>query len=139
MQAAAKSEAASVFVQLAVDADLDDVEVEELRQLAKQLSGVTLKSIDGSLRAAAKRHSAQRASETRTRQDAERRDPRPQIGAPYEDWPWLPVMDTLNEVIGAAPADVPPLRDIDGVVTRARLQPVSNLHVFTHNEENVDE
>ncbi len=45
-------------------------------------------------------------------------------------------MDVLNDVIGVVSDAVPPLRDIDGVVTRARQLPVHNLHAFQTNEEN---
>jgi hypothetical protein len=42
MQGAAKNDVVATFVKLAVDADVDAVELEELRQLAKKLSGVGL-------------------------------------------------------------------------------------------------
>ena len=139
MQAAAKSDVVATLSKLAVDADLDAVELEELRQLAKKLSGVGLRVVDGVLKAAQEKHSAQRAKETRHRHQATRRDPRPMIAAPFPDEPWLPQMDVLNDVISEVVADRPPLRDIDGVVTRSHKLPVPNMHAFTQSEANTEQ
>ena len=91
MEEAAKDDVVATFVLLAVDADVDAVELEELRQLAKKLSGVGLRVIDSTLKAAQQKHNAQQAKETRHRQQAARRDPRPMIAAPFPDAPFLPV------------------------------------------------
>ena len=139
MEGAAKNDVVATFVQLAVDADVDAVELEELRQLAKKLSGVGLRVIDSTLKAAQQKHNAQQAKETRHRQQAARRDPRPMIAAPFSDAPFLPVMDVLNDVIGKVTAAVPPLRDIDGVTTRVRKLPVPNMHAFTQSEANAEQ
>jgi hypothetical protein len=135
---AAASDAAKIFVALSVNADLDAVETEELRQLAKQLSGSTLKAIDGAIAAVRGRQLAQAVQETRTRQAAARTDPRPHIGQPFNDEPWLPVMDTVNDVIEGSSMTVPPVRDIDSVTTRTRRLPIPNLHVFTQANEEDD-
>ena len=139
MQGAAKNDVVATFVKLAVDADVDAVELEELRQLAKKLSGVGLRVIDSTLKAAQQKHNAQQAKETRHRQQAARRDPRPMIAAPFSDAPFLPVMDVLNDVVGKVIAAVPPLRDIDGVTTRVRKLPIPNMHAFTQSEANVEQ
>ena len=51
-RAAAKEEVVATFARLAVGADLDAVELAELRQLAKKLSGVGLRVINDALKAA---------------------------------------------------------------------------------------
>jgi hypothetical protein len=134
MEAAAKSDVAKTFCQLVADADLDPEEREELRQLAKKLSGTALGAIDRMLTAARQKHNSRRADETRNRQQAARRDPRPSIPVPFPDMPFLPVMGVLNDVIGEVIAAVPPLRDIDGVTTRVRKLPIPNMHPFTQSE-----
>ena len=139
MEAVAKSDVAKTFGRLAVDADLDAEELEDLRQLAKRLSGIGLGVIDSMLTAARQKHNAKRAGETRNRQQAARRDPRPMIAAPLPDAPFLPVMDVLNDVIGKVIVAVPPLRDIDGVTTRVRKLPIPNMHAFTQSEVNVEQ
>ncbi len=139
VEAAGKDKAVATFVRLAVDADLDAVALEELRQLAKQLSGVGLRAIDAALKAAREQHAEQRRQEAQLRRVALRRDPRPHIRAPFPDEPWLPQVDVLNSVIGGVTAAKPPSRDIDGVVARARKLPVPNLHAFTPSDVNVEE
>ena len=49
------------FVRLAAGADIDAVELEELRQLAQELSGAGLRAINAMLKAAQKQHAAQQA------------------------------------------------------------------------------
>ena len=105
----------------------------------KKLSGIGLGVIDSMLTAARQKHDAWRADETRNRQQAARRDPRPIIAAPLLDAPFLPVMGVLNDVIGRVTAAVPPLRDIDGVTTRVRKLPIPNMHAFTQSEANIEE
>jgi hypothetical protein len=91
------------------------------------------------LTAARQKHYARRADETRNRQQAARRDPRPTIAMPFPDAPFLPVMGVLNDVIGKVIAAVPPLRDIDGVTTRVRKLPIPNMHAFTQGEVNAEQ
>ena len=100
MEKAVKEEVVATFALLAADADIDAVELAELRQLAKKLSGVGLRVIDGALKAAQQKQAAQDAMAARARRAARRQDPRPQIRAPFPDEPWLPQMGVLNDVIG---------------------------------------
>jgi hypothetical protein len=137
MEGAAPEEVVKVFVRLVVNAELDGEEFAELRGLAKELSGVNLKAIDATLKAAQQRHAEQQAKVRREHKDATRRDPRPLIKAPFHDAPWQPEMDTLNEVLGGVSETKPPSRDIDGVMTCERLHPVSELHAF--NDANAEE
>jgi hypothetical protein len=128
---AAKDDVVATFTRLAVSADLNPVELAGLRQLAKDLSGVGLRTIDAALKSAQQRQAEQDAKATRARQAARRQDPRPQIRSPFPDEPWLPQMDVLNEVIGGVIAAKPPSRDIDGDAMWVRKLPVPNMHVFT--------
>lgn len=139
MQAAAKDDVVKTFVGLAVDADLDAVERNELRQLTAQLSGTGLRVIDAAFKAARQKQDDARAKEARTRQHAERCDPRAQVPAPLPDEPWLPQIDVLEEVVGKLKARVPPVRNIDGVVAEARELPVPFTHAFTADGANVEE
>ena len=138
MEKAAKDDVVATFARLAAGADLDAVELAELRQLAKKLSGIGLRAIDAALKAAQQQQAAQNAKAARARQAARRQDPRPQIRSPFPDEPWLPQMDVLNEVIGGVIAARPPARDIDGDAMRMRKLPVPNTHAFTQSEVNVE-
>ena len=140
MEKAAKNEVVATFALLAAGADLDAVELAELRQLAKKLSGIGLRAIDDALKSAKQQQAAQNAEAARARQAARRQDPRPYIRSPFPDEPWLPQMDVLNEVIGGVISAKPPSRDIDGDAMWVRKLPVPNMHAFIDaNQEGDDE
>jgi hypothetical protein len=140
MEKAAKDEVVATFALLAACADIDAVELEELRQQAKKLSGARLPVIDDALKSAKQQRAAQNAEAARARQAARRQDPRPYIRSPFPDEPWLPQMDVLNEVIGGVISAKPPSRDIDGDAMWVRKLPVPDMHVFTDaNQEGDDE
>jgi hypothetical protein len=119
------------FLDLAAAANLELSEQEELRNVASERSGINKRTISAMLKAAQEKHAAKRANQERKRREAERSDPRPSILVPAIDAPWRPQMETLNGVIGFSSAAEPPVRDIDGVITRARRIPVPGTHAFT--------
>jgi hypothetical protein len=135
MEKASKEDVVAGFVRLAAGADVDAVELAELRQLAHELSGVGLRAINAMLKAAQNQHAAQQATAARTQRAALRQDPRPLIRSPFPNDPWLPQMNVLNEVIGAVLAIMPPVRNIDDDATRVRKRPVPNMHAFTDANE----
>jgi hypothetical protein len=139
MEAAAKDEVVASFALLAAGADLDAIEMEELRQLAKNLSGAGLRVINSALKEAQQEQAAQNLKAMRTLRVGRRQDPRPRIRAPLNDEPWLPQMDVLNEVIGAVVADTPPARDIDDDATQMHKLPISGMHAFTDANQVGDE
>ena len=140
MQQAAKDEVVATFALQAAGADIDAVDLAELRQLAKKLAGINLSAIDATFKAAQQQQAAQNAETTRAHQVASRRDPRPQILAPFPDEPWLPQIVVLNEVIGAVVADMPPSRDIDDDAMSVRRRAIPDTHGFTStNPEGEDE
>jgi hypothetical protein len=138
MESAAKDEVVATLVRLAVVADLDEVELEELRRLAHKLSDIGLNPIKATLKAALQKQAAQDAKWVREHHAAQRDDPRPQIQAPLPDAEWLPLMDVLNKVIGAAVGTRPPSRDIDDDAMRVRKLPVLNMHAFTQSGANAE-
>jgi hypothetical protein len=135
---AAKDDVVATFTRLAVSADLEPVELEELRQLAKDLSNVGLRTINAALKLAQQRQAGQDAKATRARQAARRQDPRPMIQSPFPDGPFLPVMAVLNDVIGKVNMDTPPSRDIDDDAMRVRKLPIPNTHAFSLSKVNVE-
>ena len=121
MEAAAKEEVVKIFTSLAVIADLDAIETEELRQLAHE--ALRRRPARDQRRAEGGATAARQLERQRPRAPIRPRlrdDPRPQIPAPFETDPWLPEMDVLNEVIGEVDAIMPPVRDIDYDTTRVR-------------------
>ncbi len=53
---------------------------------------------------------------------------RPRIGCPDRDGPWIPVMNFLNDVLGASTDTKPPSRNVDGYVARARKMIIPQTH-----------
>jgi hypothetical protein len=139
MEKAAKGDVVATFIRLGVAADLDPVETETLRHLAKKLSGSGLAAINAAFNTAVKQHAMRQAKAARARNAARRRDPRPLLEAPFLTAPWLPEMGVLNEVIGAVGAEMPPVRNIDDDTTRARKLPVPNMHAFTGDDPEEDD
>jgi hypothetical protein len=88
MQQSVKEEVVATFALLAAGADLDAIEMEELRQLAKNLSGAGLRVINSALKAAQQKQAAQNLKAIRTLRVGRRRDPRPRIREPLNDEPW---------------------------------------------------
>lgn len=132
IEKAGKAEVVRTFIDLAVVADLNEQELEELRDLVAKLSGTGKLAIKTMLKAAKKEHAAQREEHARKHRASARSDPRPEIFRPTVDAPWLPQMQILNEVLGSSPARVPPARNIDDDITRARQLRVPSTHAFTN-------
>ena len=130
---------ADAFVRLVLAADLREAEVEQLKKVAFDRSGVGVRALAAMLKSARQRQAAKEAQQERERRAAERRDRRPQILAPTSDAPWLPQMSVLSDVLGKASEDEPPMRDIDGVVVQVRVRRVPNLHAFTVEGANDEE
>jgi hypothetical protein len=131
-----EAEAVAVFVRQAVTADLDATELEELRQLAHERSKVGLRVINSALKAAQREQAEKDAKAAQRQQAAQRQDPRPQMHAPFEDQPWLPLMEVLEDVVGVVVASRPPPRDIDGDASQVRKLPLPDIHAFSEGEDN---
>ena len=128
-----------VFLGLAVVADLDEQELNELIDLVVERSGTGKRMVAAMLKTAWKKHAERQAEQERKRRAAERSDPRPQIYNPAIDAPWLPQMQVLNEVLGSSPDKKPPARNIDDDITRARKLRVPNTHAFTNANADPEE
>ena len=139
LQQGAPDAAAKRFVNLVLSGDLAADEVEQLRDLAAQRADVGKRPLDRMLKAARQEQLARQAEEERNRRASERRDPRPQIPAPFRDAPWLEQMDVLNEVLGAVNDPEPPARDIDGVYVKVRVRRAIKMHTLTSDGSNAEE
>jgi hypothetical protein len=129
----------SLFVRLVLDAELDCIELERLRDLTSKLSGTNRRSIDTLLKRAREERLAARVKIERERRIAERLDPRLQILVPPRDAPWLPQMAVLNQVLGKVQQSEPPMRDIDGVLAAVSVRRVGNMHALTSCGANQEE
>jgi hypothetical protein len=130
--------AVKTLVELAIMADLDAQELEELRELAHERSKINKRTIDSMLKAARQEHAAKRAKQEHTRHAAERTDPRQQIPNPDPNMPWLPYMQVLNDVLGPSPDLRPSMRDIDNDIMRVKKLRVPDTHAFTAEDANAE-
>jgi hypothetical protein len=131
IERAGEAEVAKVFVELVANADLDAQEIETLRNEVAKRSGVGKLAIKEMLKKAERDRAARRAEQERERRNARRTDPRPVFQVPKGNAPWLPVVETLNGVLGALRTAELPLRDVDGYCTRTRRMQVPGTHAFT--------
>ncbi len=126
-----KDQAADTFVEMVLNGDLSEDETEALRNQVAERAGIGRRTLDARLKRSRKERAQREAEEERQRLIAERCDPRPQITAPAPDAEWLPQMGVLNDVLGASRAPEPPMRDVDGCMTRVRVRPVCTMHTLT--------
>ena len=126
-----KEEAANIFIRVVLAGDLDADEIERLRDIASNRSGVGRRALDSKLKRARQEQDERQAQENRERRIAERRDPRPQIPTPTADAPWLPQMQVLNDVLGKSRDPEPPMRDSEGFVVQVRARRVPKMHLLT--------
>jgi hypothetical protein len=139
MEEAATDKVVEVLVKLAVVADLDAGEIEELQTIAAKRGGVGKRVVTQLLKAAQEKKTKQQVENLRRLALAERRDPRPQIAVPCQDEPWLGVMATVNEVLAPVTAAVPPIRDIEGCCSRACRLGIPGMHAFQDaNDEEIE-
>lgn len=139
MDQVADNAVVKTFVRLALIADLNGEEIEELRNEAAKRSGLTKRTVSTMLKAAQQEGAARRKQQERERRVADRQDARPAIAAPSDDAPWLPPMDILNYVIGECPATHPPARDIDGAAALDGQIAVPETHAFTSEGANPED
>jgi hypothetical protein len=138
LEKASKDETANVFVRLALAGDLGEDEIEELRNLAHERSGIGKRVLDRRLREARARTATAEAQE-RDRRLAERRDPRPQLPVPARDAEWHVVQDAINDVLAASRVAEPPMRDVEGYLVEVRSRRVPGLHELMRSAANADE
>ena len=131
LERAEKDRVADTFIAMALNSDLNEDDAEALRNQVADRASIGKRTLDTRLKRARRERATLQAEEERQRLIADRRDPRPQIPAPEPDAEWLPQMRALNDVLGASQVPEPPMRDMDGCITRVRLRPVCTMHTLT--------
>jgi hypothetical protein len=139
VEKAPKAEVAATFLHAVLNAEMADDEIEQLRAIASELSGINVSTLTRMLKEADKKQKRERAEATRERQLAERTDPRVRLDVPRKNAEWTPVMNALNEVLGASQADEPPMRDVDGYLTGVKARRLPNMHELTAAGANAEE
>ena len=123
-------------IQLIVAADLNEIETKQLiNEVAAQLK-VKASDVKADIKSARNQQRTERARERDERRLAARSDPRPQLTAPYENAPWIPQMENVNEALGKTAQ--PPTRDVDGNSMQVRERSGHGLHAFSSANEDED-
>ena len=126
------------FVELALLADLDEVEIKQIiDELAKQ-TGVGIRAITAKLKSSKAEQARQRAKDMRDRRLAESDDARPSLDRFSDDAPWLPPMSVIVEVLKLAPKPRQPRRSFNGIGAVKRRCCVPSSHAFTTSNEEED-
>jgi len=133
---ASKEEVVGKFIDLALQADLDAVELEQLLGLTSERSGQGTRAIARTLKGARSRAAEKNGEQERKRRQAERTDPRPAVSAPAIDAPWLPQMQLLDDVLGTLDIAEPPMRNNEGMLTQCRMRAPIAMHAFGSNAAN---
>jgi hypothetical protein len=129
------SDVLDVLLRLDEQAEISEVELDELIHYASQRTERGVRAIKRVMQEARKQRRARQAEEKRERRLAERNNPRPQLSCPAPDAPWLPVMQVINDVITAVPRPEQLRRDITGTASRCRRIAVPNTHAFTRGSD----
>ncbi|HEY1301062.1 MAG TPA: hypothetical protein VGF07_11240 [Stellaceae bacterium] len=136
IEAADRTAVPQTFARCMLAADLSPEEIEELRNLASERSGITRRTLMAMVKSAQAQRAEQREAEAETARILNRTDPRLRIEAPAPDAPWLPQMELLEETLSADPGDEPPTRDVEGGVTMVRERSIAGLHELTAHGSN---
>jgi hypothetical protein len=139
LEKAAKEEAADLLVRMVLAAELEEDEIEELRNIACKIAGITKPAMKSKLKRAQDAAAAARKAAERNRRAALRPDPRPRFPAPADDGEVLPVVKVLNLILGSSSGLEPPTRNPNNGVVQAREIDVPSLHALTSEESNSDD
>jgi hypothetical protein len=126
------SDPVETFIKHALAGDLNKVEEKQLLDDVALRAHVGVRTVSAELKSARLRQAQELDRERRERRLAERKDPRPQIPNPPVDAPWLPEMQTLNEILARASRPRRPRRDIDTQCAGVRKFAVPGTHAFTN-------
>ena len=136
IQQAAPEDVVPMFVRLALDAELNAAEIEQLRDEVPEKTGTGKRRLDQTLGEARKQHEREQREQERLRRQAERLDHRPQIEAPKPNSERLPVLAALDEVLLAIRRSEPPMRDADYRPAEVRSRTPNALHEMLASETN---
>jgi uncharacterized tellurite resistance protein B-like protein len=136
LKAAVPDDISDLYIQLAIAADLTQAEIERLRDMVNQRSGIGKRALDAMLKAARSAAAEKASAQKREQKMAARRDPRPAVPTPLPDAEWLPIMEVLNSVHGKSTAAEPPMRTRNGDLAGIKTECVLSLHMLTGAEAN---
>jgi hypothetical protein len=135
LEQATDADVMDTMIRLDAQAEIDDIGLADLVPYIKQRNGMGLVAIKRMIREARERRALEAKQASRERIRAERCDERPQIARPALDASWLPVMDTILDVVAGAPPARKIKRDIDQVATREKRTVIPHMHAYSGDKE----
>jgi hypothetical protein len=136
---AGNNDRVDTFIRHAMNAELREDELASVIQLTAEMVGPGMvRAVGNAYQAALKKRAVAEADERRNRKLAERTDKRVMLEAPRDKAPWLPVVRELNEVLGKSTDTIPPMRNLTGTMTTARLAQVPRMRRFSANGANAE-
>jgi hypothetical protein len=125
---------AELFVHFALAGDLDDDEVERLRDIVSNRTGIGKRALNARLKRTRQEHGARQARQEQEQRLAQRTDPRPRLAAPLSDSERLPILTAIDDVLAGQQEPEPPMRDAEGRPTEARCRAPIMLHALLETE-----
>jgi hypothetical protein len=136
---AGNNDRVDTFIRCALNAELREDELASAIKLTADLTGPGMvKAIGKAYQDAVKKRAALEEEEGRNRRLSERTDKRVMLEAPRSMAPWLPVVRELNEVLGKSADTIPPMRNLTGTMTTARLAQVPRMRRFSAKGANAE-
>jgi hypothetical protein len=127
------------FVNFVLGGDLDEDEVEQLRDIVSNRAGIGKRALNAKLKGAQREHAARLAGEERERRLADRTDPRPRLAAPLPDAERLPILTAIDDVLAGLQESEPPMRDAEGYPTEVRCRAPIMLYALLDTENDLNE
>jgi hypothetical protein len=132
---AAEDEIITTLIRLILSAEINAIEIAILIDWAQKKTGFGKREINRLLKEARSAKVAEEKQRERKRLAAERTDPRPQMPVPKLDVAYLPEMEKYSEVIVHSPEPIPPARNVEGDLNRARKRPLMSIHAYSKSED----
>jgi hypothetical protein len=130
---------AELFVNFVVAGDLDEDEVERLRDVVSNRTGIGKRALNAKLKRARQEHVARQSRGERERRLADRTDPRPRLAAPPPDAERLPILTAIDDVLAGLQQSEPPMRDAEGCPTEIRCRAPIMLYALLETENDPHE
>ena len=130
---------ADLFVRLLVQADVSPEEEQALRELVQERAEVKARPLGAKIKAARAESAKEHARAAKEHAQTRRIDRRVRLPAPTPDAERLPILEALEEVMGAVDEPEPPMRDMDGRPVEVRERAPMLLHELTSGGANQTE
>jgi hypothetical protein len=137
---APEAQAADVLIAMIADAELNPIEDEHLKQIVyARAKGTKPKPLGAQIKNARMAAEKRRKAQAQLQLAALRTDRRVRLRCPSPTGERTPIMQQLNEVLGAIDALEPPMRDVEGHMVQVVVRRLPKQHLLTSDGANAEE